>query len=146
MAVKWHGDELLERLQRDAANAINAVTKAAAEDARTSHPWRNRTGNLETRIKSRKARPVGSKVTGAFGFAYARGRAGVRDGFYGLFHEEPTTHEFIRPTLRPAADRHFPALAAEIRKRFQKRAPLIAEREDILAEMRARARREEARQ
>lgn len=120
--VEYHGAELRERLRRDVANSIDAVTKASARDAEASHTWVNRTGNLEVKIKNRRANwRAGSVITGAFGYAYAKGRKGVRDGFYGLFHEEGTTHEMARPTLRPAADRHFADLLPEIRKRLRTR-------------------------
>lgn len=123
MTVKteYHGDELSDRLRRDVADAINSVTSDAAVGARVSHTWVNRKGNLETKIENRRARRVGPVITGAFGYVYAKGRRGVRDGFYGLFHEEGTTHEMARPTLRPSADRNFGSLIHEIRERFQKR-------------------------
>lgn len=119
--VEFNGDELRDRLRRDTANAVDAVTRASARDAEASHTWVNRKGNLETKIRNRRANRASSVITGAFGYAYAKGRKGVRDGFYGLFHETGTTHEFARPTLRPAADRHFGDLVGEIRKRFKTR-------------------------
>lgn len=120
MRTERHTDELYDRIVKAAAVAIRVVVEDAAEDARTSHPWKSRTGNLEGRIITKRAiAPRGSKtIRGAFGYAYARGRHGARDGFYGLFHEISTVHEHTAPTLRPAADRHFPRLAEEIREQL----------------------------
>lgn len=117
--LEWNGDELVRRLRRAVADAANDTVDATAADARTSHPWRNRSHNLEAHIDVEHADPRGRHIVARVGYAYAGGRKHVRDGFYGLFHEEGTTHEFARPTLRPAADRQFPTFAARVAKHFR---------------------------
>lgn len=121
MPLEWNGDEIIRQLRLAVADAANDTVEAAADDARTSHPWRNRTGNLQTEIAVEHADPLARRIVARFGYTYAQGRRHVRDGFYGLFHEEGTTHEFAQPTLRPAADRHFPTFAARVAENFRTR-------------------------
>jgi hypothetical protein len=102
---------VIARMREAVRAAIDDVTEAAAADASMAHWWVNRTGMLESRIVSEDARHIGGHVTGRFGTT-------SKLGFYGLFHEEGTVHEFARPFLRPAADRTFPTLAARIRERL----------------------------
>jgi hypothetical protein len=107
--VEWNGEQLLARMREAARAAIDDVTAEAAADASVSHFWVNRTGMLESRIVTEDATVAGAHVTGRFGTTRTL-------GFYGLFHEEGTVHEFARPFLRPAGDRAFPTLAARIKE------------------------------
>lgn len=109
--LEWNGDKIIERVAEAARLAIDDTTEAADVDASASHWWKNRTGNLELNIVTQNARIVGSRVIGAFG--YTTMKRGKRTGWYGLFHE------YKQPTLRPAADRVFPTLAARIRRRLE---------------------------
>lgn len=111
--LDWHGDELVKKVTEAARGAIDEVTDEAVEDAQRSHAWLARRGRrgLEGEIVSAAAHVEGARVTGRFGTTRRR-------GFHGLFHEEGTVHEHERPFLRPAADRHFPTLAARIRRRL----------------------------
>jgi len=108
---EWNGDALIERARRASVGAVNDVVDHARDDAKASHVWVNRTGQLEDELISEHADPAAQNPTARFGTTSRR-------GFYGLFHEEGTIHEFSRPFLRPAADRWFGTLADEIRRRF----------------------------
>jgi hypothetical protein len=111
-SLTWRGDELIARVRNAARAAVNETVDEAAEDARVSHEWQNRTLQLEEEIVSEHADPADPNPTASFGTTRRR-------GFYGLFHEEGTVHEFERPFLRPAADRHFYSLAHRIRRRLR---------------------------
>jgi len=110
--VDWRGDALIRRTRAAATAAVNDTVDAAADDARSSHEWVSRTGQLEEEIVTEHAESTEPNPTGRFGTTRRR-------GFYGLFHEEGTEHEYARPFLRPAADRQFPTLAQRIRRRLR---------------------------
>ena len=110
--LDWHGDKLLARVRAASVAGVNETVDAARDDAAVSHEWVNRHGQLEEEIVSEHADPADANPNALFGTT-------VRRGFYGLFHEEGTVHEFARPFLRPAADREFPSLAARIRRRLK---------------------------
>jgi hypothetical protein len=99
-------------MRRAARAAVDETVDEAADDARVSHEWQNRTLQLEEEIVTEHADPGERNPSARFGTT--RGR-----GFYGLFHEEGTVHEYERPFLRPAADRFFPTLAHKISRRFR---------------------------
>jgi hypothetical protein len=124
VSFDWHGDELADRVERAAREAVNETVDDARDDAKATHPWkvdpelrRLRKGgrlvnpNLEGQIVSEHAE-VGPNPTAAFGTTR-------RKGFYGLFHELSTVHEHAFPFLRPAADRAFPTLAARIKEKLK---------------------------
>lgn len=110
--LEWRGDALITSVRAAATAGVNETLEAAAADARASHEWVNRTGQLEEEIVTEHATKDDKNPTGRFGTTRRR-------GFYGLFHEEGTEHEFARPFLRPAADRNFPSLAQRIRRRLR---------------------------
>lgn len=110
--LDWNGDQLVERVRHAAAAAVNETVDEADQVASGSHVWLNRTGQLEEEIVTEHADPADPNPTARFGTTRRR-------GFFGLFHEEGTTHEFARPFLRPAADATFPTLAARIRRRLR---------------------------
>ncbi|MEQ8834275.1 MAG: hypothetical protein RIB67_07495 [Miltoncostaeaceae bacterium] len=107
-AVDWRGRELVARLTSAALAAATETVRAAAEDARSSHWWRSRSGRLQSNITAEPARIV----KGSPGVISARFGTTQRQGFYGLFLERRT------PFMRPAADRHFPQFAAKVRARL----------------------------
>lgn len=123
--LDWQGQRYAEEVRAAARLAVNETVDVARDDAKDTHEpmWRNTPtkwskegGQLEEEIVSRHADPASQKVrgpdpVGSFGFARKR-------GFYGLFHEEGTVHEFAKPVLRPTADRVFPTLAERIRRRL----------------------------
>jgi hypothetical protein len=111
----WRGDEIIAAVEHAAIAAVNEVVDEAADDARSSHTWLNRTGQLEEEIVAEHDVVLGD------GNPLARFGTTRRRGFYGLFHELGTVNEFARPFLRPAADRAFPTLAAKIRRRLNLR-------------------------
>lgn len=114
--LEWNGDQLLRDVAQACRGAINETLREADRDATETHAWLARRGmkGLEGQIKVQQARidrTNGLSLIGRFGYSRSR-------GFYGLFHELGTTHEFERPTLRPAADRTFPSLAARIKAKL----------------------------
>lgn len=110
--LNWNGDALIQRVRRAAVAGVNETVDAARDDARLSHEWLDRTGQLEEEIVSEHADKAEPNPTARFGTTRRR-------GFYGLLHEEGTTHEYERPFLRPAGDRNFPSLASRIRRRLR---------------------------
>lgn len=104
--VHWRGDAVKATLARAAQAAIDETTADAAQHAKGSHWWRNRTGALAGEIVSEPAERSGREVVGKFGTT-------MRRGFYGLFLERRT------PFLRPAADQVFPRLAQRIKRRVK---------------------------
>lgn len=123
--LDWNSDALIEKVRAAAVAGVNETADAARDDARATHDpeWVNRPtryskkgGQLEEEIASRHATPASRKFggpnpSGSFGFTKRR-------GFVGLFHEEGTVHERIKPVLRPSADRIFPTLIERIRRRL----------------------------
>lgn len=107
----WDGDKIASRMERAVRAAVNETVDAARDDARASHTWVNRTGQLEDELISVHAAPDERNPTASFGTTKGR-------GFYGYFHERGTVNEIARPFLRPAADRAFPGLKLRIARRF----------------------------
>lgn len=102
--VKWLGNLIAEEAIAATKLAIDDVTRAAADDAKQSHWWGNRSGDLERNTFSEPATLTAEgTVRGRFGSSLRR------EGFYGLFLERKT------PWLRPAADRHFKDLRRVLR-------------------------------
>lgn len=101
--LNWRGDDVVKRTMAAARRAVDQTTADAVVDAKTSHPWRNRTGTLEGSIQLRPARAVGSTVTGLWGSF---------DVNYAKFLEADPDWEF----LQPAANRQYPKLAGRIRQ------------------------------
>jgi len=103
--VTWRGPAILRAVQAATSAAIDETTEAAAQAAKASHSWANRSGQLEGEIENESAMRVGQETVGKFGSTQRR-------GFYGLFHERRS------PFLRPAADLIFPRLASRIKRRL----------------------------
>lgn len=112
--LNWNGDRLIALVRSAAADAVNETVDQAANDARLSHPWVNRNMQLEEEIVTEHAKPGDPNPTARFGTTRRR-------GFYGLFHELGTVHEFERPFLRPAADRAFPRLQETLAEKIRAR-------------------------
>lgn len=121
--IRARADEILGRVKNAARESVNEVVDAARDDAEATHSWKDdpelRTLKSGRRVDTHLERQIVSvhadsddNPTGSFGTT-------KRAGFYGLFHELGTVHEFERPFLRPAADRQFPRLAEVIREKLQ---------------------------
>jgi phage gpG-like protein len=133
--LTWNGPALTAKMRAAAKLGINATMAACVREAKTSHAWQNQTGVLEGSIKVADfAREKGATVTGTWGST---------DAAYALIHElggviVPVRAKALaipqpdgsvrlvksvtipaRPYLRPAADAHYPDLAAKIRKAFE---------------------------
>lgn len=100
--TQWNGEEIIRKIERDTKESIDEVNDEAANIARSSHWWKNRTGNLEARIITEPASKIGNRILGAFG-------TGQDKGFYGLILERK--HAF----LRPAADIAYHTLKQRIK-------------------------------
>ena len=124
--LDWRGKDLIENMRAAARVSVNELVDEARDEAKATHDpmwvnrptrWSKEGGQLEEEIGSEHADPASQRIggpnpVGRFGFARKR-------GFYGLFHEVGTVHEFAKPVLRPTADRIFPTLAARIRRRLR---------------------------
>lgn len=104
MIVRWNGDDVVDKVAKAAAEAVDETTAAAAAAAKSSHWWRSRSGTLERQTVTEPATVDRDDVVGKFGTT-------ERLGFYGLILERR------RPFLRPAADREFPKLAERIERK-----------------------------
>ena len=110
--VKWEGPRVASKMRKAEIRAINIVMSRCVRTAKTSHEWKNRTGILEGSIGVEFfARPQGSGAAGIWGSV---------DVKYARVHELGSPKQTIkaRPYLRPAAEKEYPRLAAEIRKAF----------------------------
>jgi len=135
-SLVWKGKAVTERMRAAQIAGVNGTMGACVVDAKSNHAWQNRTGVLEGGIDVVSyARSDGVGVEGTWG---------VRDVRYALIHElggwvhaqaakalafqvPDGSWRFVkavfipaRPYLRPAADRHYPELAARIRKAFDR--------------------------
>lgn len=107
MSLDWRGDELVSKIRKAQMAGVNATMAEASISAKNSHEWKNRTSDLEGSIGiSKYARRTS---TGAEGFW------GSQSVKYAIFHELGTARMRARPYLRPAADRTYPKLAANIK-------------------------------
>lgn len=116
--LDWSGADVLTKVVKATMEGIDDTTAAAAEDARgttmdlpphvaAGHPWYGLSPRVENEVSSEPAKPSGpATISGRFG-------ATKRRGDYAFFLER------LHPYLRPAADRHFPSLAENIRKRYE---------------------------
>lgn len=134
-SLNWTGQALTDRMLKAQQLGVNATMAACVNEAKSSHAWKNQTGVLEGSIAIAEfARPVGTGVAGTWG---------SQDVRYALIHElggvivpvrakalaipqADGSVRFVksvtipaRPYLRPAADAHYPQLAANIRKAFE---------------------------
>lgn len=124
---EWNGDAIERALESAVTRAINDLVDEARDEAKAEHftawqntptKWSKEGGQLEEEIVSQHVESVKltdahtpDELTGRFGFSRKR-------GFYGLFHELGTVHEFEKPVIQPIGDRVFARLAEEIRRRF----------------------------
>lgn len=107
----WNGDRIIRRMEAAARAAVNETVDAARDDAKLTHEWQTRRGQLEEELISVHAAVGEPNPSASFGTTRRR-------GFYGFFHELGTVREVARPFLRPAADRNFPGLRRRIARRF----------------------------
>lgn len=135
-SLKWYGKALTEKMERAQVEGVNRTMAACVVDAKTNHPWQNRTGLLEGAIDIASfAAPHGGGVKGTWG---------VRDMVQARILEEGGTIVPVRakalaipqpdgsvrfvssvtippyPYLRPAADREYVKLGERIRRAFEK--------------------------
>ncbi len=135
-SLKWYGKAVTQKMQAAQVIGVNQTMSACVVDAKTKHPWQNRTGLLEGAIDiAEYAAPHATGVKGTWG---------VRDMAQARILEEGGTIRPVRakalaipqadgsvrfassvtipayPYLRPAGDREYVKLAERIRKAFER--------------------------
>jgi hypothetical protein len=99
IGFNWKGDELLDKVSKATALAIDQTTAAAVIHAKSNHRWNNITGTLEGSYQMREAKLDGDEITGEW-------------GSFDVNYAAPV--EVKSPALRPAADVEYPKLAGRI--------------------------------
>jgi hypothetical protein len=108
MALRWKGEQISLGMLRAQREAVDATMAECVIDAKTTHPWNNRTGTAEGSIQiAEPARDIPGGVRGVWGSLRVR---------YFRWLEEGTRYMEPMPTLQPAADRNYPTLGARIRR------------------------------
>ena len=135
-SLVWKGEAVIAEMRAAQIAGVNATMGACIVEAKGNHPWQNRTGVLEGGIDiADYAHADADGVAGAWG---------VRDVVYALIQELGGTitakaakalaiplpdggvvfRQSVtlppRPYLRPAADKHYPSLAGNIRAAYDK--------------------------
>jgi hypothetical protein len=138
-SLKWYGKALTAKMQAAQIEGVNRTMAACTVEAKTNHPWQNRTGLLEGAIDiASYAKSHGAGVKGTWG---------VRDMVQARILEEggtikPKTKKALaipqadgsvrlassvtippHPYLRPAADKQYVQLGERIRKAFERGTP-----------------------
>lgn len=107
MSLKWYGEAIKAKLRAAQIEGVNATMARCVVHAKNNHEWQNRTGVLEGSIGiADYAHEQGTAVVG---------RWGSQDVDYAIYQELGTQLTRARPYLRPAADVHYPGLAAAIK-------------------------------
>lgn len=128
--LDWRGKDLIENMRSAARVSVNELVDEARDEAKATHDpqwvnrptkWSKEGGQLEEEIGSEHADPASQQIGGpnpVGRFGYGRKR-----GFYGLFHDVGTVHEFAKPLLRPVADLVFKTLddPQELARRIKRR-------------------------
>ena len=135
-SLKWYGKAVTRQMEAAQIEGVNRTMAACVVEAKTRHPWQNRTGLLE-----------GAIDVASYAAPYARGVKGtwgVRDMAQARILEEggtirpkkakalaiPQADGSVRfaasvtippyPYLRPAADKEYGKLAERIRRAFER--------------------------
>lgn len=140
-SIKWYGKALTEDMREAQIIGVNQTMAAAVTEAKSNHPWNNRTGTLEGSIDVVDyAKDEADGVRGTWGardIAYARihelgGTIKPKNGKALHFRADDGTFVTVkqvtipaRPYLRPAADQQYPKLAGRIRKAFERRSKKV---------------------
>lgn len=135
-SLKWYGKAVTEKMAAAQVKGVNQTMAACVVQAKTNHPWQNRTGLLEGAIDiAQYAAEHGTGVKGVWGvrdMAQARileeGGTIVPRKAKALAIPQPDgSVRFARsvtiaphPYLRPAADQEYVKLAERIRKAFER--------------------------
>lgn len=109
--LDWKGDHVRAELEDATLGGMNEITDRCVKDAKSNHPFANRTGTAEASIQQKPAKASASKISARWG-SY-----GGRKIRYFFYLEYGTAKMQPYPTLRPAADRNYPHLVGEIKKR-----------------------------
>jgi phage gpG-like protein len=134
-SLTWNGPAITAKMRAAQKTGVNATMAQCAVQAKNNHAWQNQTATLEGSIGIAEfARDYSAGVVGTWG---------SKDVKYALIHElggviVPVRAKALaipqpdgsvrmvksvtipaRPYLRPAADAHYPHLAAKIRAAFE---------------------------
>ena len=109
MPLLWNGQRVKVEVENASVEAIDDVLEECVNDAKADHPFQNRTGKAEASIQRKPATASLTKISGRWGSYRVR---------YFFYLEVGTSKMPAFPTLRPAADRNYPHLAAKIRERM----------------------------
>lgn len=105
--LDWKGDDVHKRMLRAAANGIDRTLAPCVNDAKGL--VRVKTATLQGSIRFEPAEIHGTRISGLWGSF---------DVNYALWQEIGTHRMSAKPYLRPAADRNYGQLAANIRREF----------------------------
>jgi hypothetical protein len=135
-SLVWKGSAVTERMRQAQIAGVNGTMGACVVQAKSSHPWQNRTGVLEGGINVVEfARPDGAGVVGTWGVQdvkyaliqelggtitakAAKALAIPLPGGGVVFRQSVTLPP--RPYLRAAADAKYPSLPGRIRVAYAK--------------------------
>lgn len=103
MSLKWSGQQILDQIRQQAAQAVDSTLADAAALAAIYAPVS--TGALRNSITYKPARMQQGAIVGSFG-SYTIS--------YAIYPEMGTYKMSARPYLRPAADDTFPTLLSRL--------------------------------
>lgn len=103
MRLEWYGQQILDQIRAQAAQAIDSTLADAAARAASLAPVD--TGALKSDITYKPATKQGGVIVGSFG-AYTVD--------YAIYQEMGTYRMAARPFIRPAADATFPTLLSRL--------------------------------
>lgn len=107
----WRGDAIKAKMNAAARKGIDSTTSECVITAKSDHPWQNRTGTAEGSIRME---PAEETMAGKI-----QGRWGSFDTDYFVFLELGTSFMQPMPSLRPAADEHYPTLPQRIKEAWE---------------------------
>jgi hypothetical protein len=102
----WYGDKVKAKVERETRAAMDSILADCVNEAKgLVHV---KTSTLQGGIQMRPTKNIDGVLTGLWG---------VWDVRYAVYQELPI-FKGSKPYLRPSADKHYPKLAAEIKRRM----------------------------
>jgi len=109
--LDWNGDTIIKKMQAAARIGINRTMAVAVTEAKSTHPFENRTGNAERSIRIVvRAETTKKQTAGLWGSMSCK---------YFAFLEFGTATMSAFATLRPTAQRVYPILSDMIQKAYK---------------------------
>lgn len=103
--IKWHGKEVQKKVLFAARKAMDSVMSKCVIQAKFDVPVK--TATLQGSIRMQPTKEESGDLIG---------RWGSYNVLYAVFVELGTSRMSAQPYLRPAADKYYPTLHAEIRR------------------------------